>query len=110
MITFETTPDTLAWALIEQIISSRQPLPCSVLETPTTYLVVVVVPPPPVEPPHATRAKAPTIKVATHRPAVSGHLRCVIDDTSCFKCGPYGPKPTSSASPNAPVCTSCQVA
>src|SRR5438309_10046453 len=78
MTTLETTPDALAWALIEQIISSRQPLPCSVLETPTTYLVVV--PPPPVEPPHAIRAKAPTIKAATHRPALSGHSRCVTDD------------------------------
>src|SRR5215469_8719104 len=37
-ITLETTPDAAAWAFIEQIISSRQPLPVSVLETPTTYL------------------------------------------------------------------------
>src|SRR5277367_5147818 len=37
-ITFETLPEAWASALIEQIISSRQPLPVSVLETPTTYL------------------------------------------------------------------------
>src|SRR2546426_10515686 len=88
MITLETTPETLAWALIEQIISSRQPLPCSVLETPTTYLVVV---PPPVEPPHAARANAATSKAATKRPAVSGRSRCVTDDHLLFPCGPNGP-------------------
>src|SRR2546429_3577059 len=108
MITLETTPDTLAWALIEQIISSRQPLPCSVLETPTMYLVVV--PPPPVEPPHATRANAATSKAPTQRPAVSGRSRCVTDDHLLFSCGPNGPETPSSASPNAPVFTSCQVA
>src|SRR5439155_7576963 len=36
--TLETTPEASAWALIEQIISSRQPLPISGLDTPTTYL------------------------------------------------------------------------
>ena len=36
-MTLETLPDAKASALIEQTISSRQPLPMSVLETPTTY-------------------------------------------------------------------------
>src|SRR5262249_13605574 len=36
-MTLETLPDAKASALIEQTISSRQPLPTSVLETPTTY-------------------------------------------------------------------------
>ena len=36
-ITLETFPDASASALIEQTISSRQPLPMSVFETPTTY-------------------------------------------------------------------------
>src|SRR5438132_14274788 len=89
MTTLETTPDALAWALIEQIISSRQPLPCSVLETPTMYLVVV---PPPLDvPPHATRANPATSKAATQRPAVSGRSRCVTDDHLLFPCGPNGP-------------------
>ena len=35
-MTFDTTPDAFACALIEQIISSRQPLPISVFDTPTT--------------------------------------------------------------------------
>src|SRR5579859_4850203 len=41
MTILETSPETVAWAFIEQIISSRQPLPWSVLETPTTYLAVL---------------------------------------------------------------------
>src|SRR2546427_11626522 len=61
MITLETTPETLAWPLIQQMISSRQPLPCCVLEAPTTYLVGV---PPPAQPPHAATADAPTRKAA----------------------------------------------
>src|SRR5712691_4833375 len=77
MITLETTPETLACALIEQIISSRQPLPCSVLETPTTYLVVP--PPPPDPPPHAARADAASSKAATNRPAGSGRLPSLMD-------------------------------
>ena len=44
-ITFETRPEASASALIEQIISSRQPLPISVLETPTTYLSAASAPP-----------------------------------------------------------------
>ena len=36
-ITFETLPLESACALIAQIISSRQPLPTSVFETPSTY-------------------------------------------------------------------------
>jgi hypothetical protein len=43
-ITFETMPEASAWALIEQIISSRQPLPISVLETPTTNLSAAMAP------------------------------------------------------------------
>ena len=43
--TFETLPEASASALIEQIISSRQPLPISVLETPTTYLSAACAPP-----------------------------------------------------------------
>ena len=37
-ITFETLPLESAWALTAQIISSRQPLPTSVLLTPSTHL------------------------------------------------------------------------
>src|SRR6476659_1815623 len=37
-MTLEITPLAFAWALIAQIISSRQPLPTSVLETPMTYV------------------------------------------------------------------------
>src|SRR5215208_3600472 len=37
-ITLLTTPLAFAWALTAQIISSRQPLPTSVLETPITYV------------------------------------------------------------------------
>src|SRR2546425_5519767 len=99
MITLETTPDTLAWALIEQIISSRQPLPCSVLETPTTYLVV---PPPPDEPPHATRANAATSKAATKRPAASGRSRCVTDDHLLFSMRPTRAPADFLLLPNAP--------
>src|SRR5580700_9792004 len=44
-ITFETRPEASASALIEQIISSRQPLPISVLETPTMYLSAAKAPP-----------------------------------------------------------------
>src|SRR2546421_1352189 len=88
-ITLETTPDALAWALIEQIISSRQPLPVSVLDTPTTYLVAV---PPPLDvPPHATRANAASINAATKRPAVRGRSRCVTDDHLLIEYGPNGP-------------------
>src|SRR5438270_2700200 len=108
MTTLETTPDALAWALIEQIISSRQPLPCSVLETPTTYLVVV--PPLGDEPPHATRAKAPTIKAAIHRPALSGHSRCVTDDHLLVCNRPTWATNDFLCLPDAPVSTSCQVA
>src|SRR4051794_4306528 len=36
-ITLLTLPLAAAWALIEQIISSRQPLPTSVFDTPSTY-------------------------------------------------------------------------
>src|SRR6266581_1652935 len=36
----ETTPEAFACALMEQIISSRKPLPVSVLEMPTTYFLV----------------------------------------------------------------------
>ena len=36
-ITFETLPLASAWALTAQIISSRQPLPTSVLLTPSTH-------------------------------------------------------------------------
>ncbi len=36
-ITFETLPLESAWALTAQIISSRQPLPTSVLLTPSTH-------------------------------------------------------------------------
>ena len=36
-MTLETLPDARASALMEQTISSRQPLPMSVFETPTTY-------------------------------------------------------------------------
>src|SRR5438445_6996555 len=99
-ITLETTPDALAWALIEQIISSRQPLPVSVLDTPTTYLVAV---PPPLDvPPHATRANAATINAATNRPAVRGRSRCVTDDHLLIECGPNGPGPL----PCLPRCSS----
>jgi hypothetical protein len=41
MTIFETSPEIRAWAFIEQIISSRQPLPCSELETPMMYDLVV---------------------------------------------------------------------
>src|SRR6266568_7417679 len=87
MITLETAPDALACALIEQIISSRHPLPVSVLDTPTTYLVVV---PPPFDwlPPHDTRANPATSKAATQRPAVSGRLRFVTDDHLLFSMRP----------------------
>src|SRR5690242_10584225 len=110
MITLETTPETLACALIEQIISSRQPLPCNVLETPTTYLVV---PPPllPDPPPHAASAEAATSNVATNRPAVSGRLPNVMDTHLLSECGP--PRASVStlvAPPHPPVLTSCQVA
>src|SRR3954447_18405476 len=37
--TFETLPLASACALTAQIISSRQPLPTSVLETPSTYFL-----------------------------------------------------------------------
>ena len=107
MTTLETTPDALAWALIEQIISSRQPLPCSVLETPTTYLVV---PPPLGWLPHATIAKAPTINAATHRAVVKWRSRLVTDDHLLLHAARIGPLPASSCSPDASVSTSCQVA
>src|SRR5450631_3433077 len=38
MTIFDTNPEASACALMEQIISSRQPFPVNVLETPTTYL------------------------------------------------------------------------
>src|SRR5690348_1863654 len=78
MMTLDTTPDAFACALMEQIISSRQPLPWSVFDTPTTYLVVPP-PPPPELPPQATSAKAATSKAATMRPRERGHSNCVID-------------------------------
>src|SRR5260370_9524754 len=74
MTTFETTPEALAWALSEQIISSRQPLPCSVLETPPTYLVLLP-PPPPLDPPQGARATASTRKAHPKRPAHTGCSR-----------------------------------
>ena len=37
MLSDATSPETSAWALIEQIISSRQPLFVSVFETPMVY-------------------------------------------------------------------------
>ncbi len=49
----ETMPDASASALIEQTISSRQPLPISVLETPITYWAALAGP-----------FGAPTAKVA----------------------------------------------
>src|ERR1700694_2465297 len=38
IVTCVTTPDAFPWALMEQIISSRQPFPVKVLETPTLYV------------------------------------------------------------------------
>src|SRR5579883_3320839 len=55
-ITFETRPDASASALIEQIISSRQPLPISVFDTPTMYLPAADAVPPAA----AAKAKAAT--------------------------------------------------
>jgi hypothetical protein len=69
MMTLETMPDAFAWALMEQIISSRKPLPVSVLETPTTYFLV-----PPVDdgvdPPQAV-ASSPAARI---NPMAFGHL------------------------------------
>src|SRR5690348_10865110 len=109
MITLETTPETLACALIEQIISSRQPLPCSVLETPTTYLVVPP-PPPPDPPPHAARADAASSKAATNRPAGSGRLPSLMDKHLLCE-WPFGLwLPPSSLAQMLPRLTSCQIA
>src|SRR5436189_1009597 len=55
VMTLETTPEALAWALMEQIISSRNPFPVSVLEMPTVYFLVP--PPLPLEPPQAATSK-----------------------------------------------------
>src|SRR5712692_583555 len=68
VMTFDTMPEALAWALMEQIISSRKPLPVSVLEMPTTYFfgpVVVLL-----DPPQAT-ASSPA---ASTNPMAFGHL------------------------------------
>src|SRR6266550_5647237 len=66
--TLETTPEALAWALMEQIISSRNPFPVSVLEMPTTYFLVP--PPLPLEPPQAATSK-PAARI---NPMAFGHL------------------------------------
>src|SRR3984893_1198773 len=79
MTIFETTPDALAWALMEQIISSRKPLPVSVLEMPTTYFLV-----PPVvveDPPHAV-ASNPATSIS---PMAFGHLPNDIYEPSCLQ-------------------------
>jgi len=67
-MTFETTPEAFACALIEQIISSRKPLPVSVLEMPTTYFLAV--PPVLLEPPQAATSK-PAARI---NPMALGHL------------------------------------
>src|SRR5256885_4347057 len=68
VMTLETTPEALAWALMEQIISSRNPFPVSVLEMPTTYFLVP--PPLPLEPPQAATSK-PAARI---NPMAFGHL------------------------------------
>src|ERR1700716_1624909 len=67
-MTLETTPEAVAWALMEQIISSRKPLPVSVWEIPTTYFLA-----PPLEllePPQA----ATSTPAARINPMALGHL------------------------------------
>ncbi len=87
-ITFDTLPEAFACALIEQIISSRQPLPVSVFETPTTYFVGPVLG---WLPPHAARANAPTIKPTSTRACATGHSRFPIRVSSSVRYGPVGP-------------------
>src|SRR5829696_4398107 len=71
-MTLLTLPEASAWALTEQIICSRQPLPARVLLTPMTYFWSD---PPPL-PPQAARVlvvgrveQARGLLVAHHRPA-----------------------------------------
>src|SRR4030081_3935930 len=78
-MTFDTMPEAFAWALMEQIISSRKPLPVSVLEMPTTYFLV-----PPVvvaDPPHAM-ASTPATSI---NPMAFGHLPTDIYEPPVYK-------------------------
>src|SRR4030088_2275740 len=88
--TLETMPEAFAWALMEQIISSRKPLPVSVLDTPTTYFLVPLVDG--VDPPQAV-ARSPAARI---NPMAFGHLPTDIYENLLLT----NPKPrTPSESP-----------
>src|ERR1700704_2694962 len=78
-MTLETMPEAFAWALMEQIISSRKPLPVSVLETPTTYFLVPLVDG--VDPPQAV-ASSPAASI---NPMAFGHLPTDIYENLLLK-------------------------
>src|ERR1700674_658737 len=78
VMTLETMPEAFAWALMEQIISSRKPLPVSVFEIPTTYFLVVPVL---VDPPQAVASNP----AASIKPMAFGHLLVDIYEPPVFQ-------------------------